>query len=413
VTPPPDTHLPVPDGPKHTDRVQLAAVCAASFVVWTGFGAILPYLPVFLREQAHASMTLIGVVAAGYAVGTFTLSTPLGRLSDVIGRKPVIVFGVVLYAVATFLFLVTTEPQWFIFFRFLEGVGAAAVSPAGQAFLADITPESERSRAYGWLTSAQFGGLVVGPALAVPLYALGGEGVRGFYSIFIFGSAVSGLTALALMVFLREPAHSVRMRKDKAKRPPLRELVTPPIAAFIVVAFTGNLAFGAYEVLWSIYLRDLGASMSYVGYTWVAFSVPMLFSFLGGRLADGGNRFLLMFSGYAVSSFAWIYYGLTSNLVMFMVVNVIEGIAIAWSLPAKQAFLVQVSPRRWLGSITGLENTAMQLATLIGSLTAPILYEHFSGLTISLTGVIALAGLLGAAPVLRRAWRSLPPVARA
>jgi DHA1 family multidrug resistance protein-like MFS transporter len=411
VTPFQDAPAKVPDGPAHTDRVQLAAVCTASFVVWMGFGAILPYLPVFLREQAHASMTLIGVVAAGYSVGTFTLSSPLGRLSDAIGRKPVIVSGVVLYAISTFLFMVTTHAEWFILFRFLEGVGAAAVTPAGQAFMADITPEHERSRAYGWLTSAQFGGLVVGPALAVPLYALGGgEGVRGFYAIFIFGSAVSALTAVALLFFLRESAHAARMRREKATRPPLRELLSVPIVAFVVIAFTGNLAFGTYEVVWSIYLRDLGASMSYVGFTWVAFSVPMLFSFLGGRLADRGNRFLLMFSGYAVSSCAWIYYGLTSNLVMFIIVNVIEGIAIAWSLPAKQAFLVQVSPRRWLGTITGIENTAMQLATLIGALTAPILYEQISGLAISVSGAVALAGLAWATPVLRRTWRSLAAV---
>jgi DHA1 family multidrug resistance protein-like MFS transporter len=397
----------VSGGPQHTDRTQLTVVCAASFVVWAGFGAILPYLPVFLREQAHASMALIGVVAAGYSVGTFALSSPLGRLSDSIGRKPVIVSGVLLYAVSTFLFMLTTHAEWFIVFRFLEGVGAAAVGPAGQAYLADITPDQERSRAYGWLTSAQFGGLVVGPALAVPLYALGGGGVWGFYAIFIFGSAVSAITAVALMVFMHEPQHAVRRRLEKVPRPPLRQLLTPPIIAFIVVAFTGNLAFGTYEVVWSIYLRDLGASMSFVGYTWVAFSVPMLFSFLGGRLADRGNRFLLMFSGYAVSSLAWIYYGITDNMLMFIVVNALEGMAVAWSFPAKQAFLVQVSPPRWLGTITGMESTAMQLATLLGALTAPLLYEQISGLAISVSGVIALIGLAFAAPVLRKTWRGI------
>jgi DHA1 family multidrug resistance protein-like MFS transporter len=108
------------------------------------------------------------VIAAGYFVGTFVFSTPLGRLSDTIGRKPVIVAGVVLYAVATLLFVSTTHPAWFLLFRFLEGVGAAAVGPAGQAFIADITNDENRSRAYGWLTTAQFGGLVAGPALAWP-----------------------------------------------------------------------------------------------------------------------------------------------------------------------------------------------------------------------------------------------------
>ncbi len=51
-------------------------------MVWSGFAAILPYLPVFLNEQAHAPMWMIGLIASMYYAGTFTCSSPLGRLSD-------------------------------------------------------------------------------------------------------------------------------------------------------------------------------------------------------------------------------------------------------------------------------------------------------------------------------------------
>jgi DHA1 family multidrug resistance protein-like MFS transporter len=141
-------------------------------------GTIIPYLPVFLLEQAHASVSLIGLVAAAYFLGVFAFSAYLGQLSDRVGRKPMIIAGTVLYTVATALFVTTTDPVWFIVFRFVEGVGAAAVVPAAQAFVADITENENRSRAYGWLTSAQFSGLIIGPALAWPLYALGGGHAR-------------------------------------------------------------------------------------------------------------------------------------------------------------------------------------------------------------------------------------------
>ena len=85
-------------------------VCAASFVVWTGFGAIIPYLPIFLKEQAHSSMRMIGVIAGMFYVGTLLFSSPLGWLSDTIGRKPVMVAGVALYAVAMLLFTTTLDP---------------------------------------------------------------------------------------------------------------------------------------------------------------------------------------------------------------------------------------------------------------------------------------------------------------
>ena len=395
-------------GPERTQWVQLAIVYAANFVVWSGFGAILPYLPVFLQEQAHASVWLIGVVAAAYYVGSFAFAAVFGRLSDTIGRKPLIIGGVLLYGVATLLFISTTHPGWFVFFRFLEGVGAAAVSPAAQALVAELSTDKDRSRAYGWLTTAQFGGLVAGPMLAWPLYSLGGgEGTWAFYTIFLFGSAMSFLIAIVLIAVLREPEHARRRREVKVKHPPYRQLVTKPILAFLIVAATGHFAMGVFEVLWSVWLRHLGASVRFIGLTWIVFSVPMLLAFVGGYLADRYNRWRLMFSGYAISAFAWIFYGSTDNLTLFLVVNIIEGLAIAWSYPAKQAFLVQVAPPRWLGSVQGLEQSSVQVAALIGTLIAPVLYGYMSGWVISVAGVVSLIGLAVAAPILRREWERL------
>lgn len=397
-----------------SSRMQLAVICTASFVVWAGFGAILPYLPVFLQEEANASVRYIGVVAAAYYLGTFVFSGLLGGVSDRIGRKPVIVTGVWLYAISTFLFITTTHPVWFILFRFLEGMGAAAVFPAGQAFIADITPERKRSQAFGWLSTAQFGGLVAGPALAWPLYQLGGgEGRWAFNAIFLFGSALALITALALMVLLREPAKHHTAEEPANAQPPYRTLLTRPVMAFMVISGTMHFAFGSWEVIWSIWLRELGASMSLVGLTWILFSVPMLLSFVGGYFADRHNRFRLMFVGYTISAGCWIIYGSTRNLTLFLVFAVVEGLAVAVANPAKQAFLVQVSPRRWIGAIQGMDATATHSAALVGTLAAPFLYEIISGRIIAATGVLALLGLGIAAPTLGGEWRRLSPASPA
>ncbi|MGI5939462.1 MAG: MFS transporter [Thermoleophilia bacterium] len=401
------------DGPVRTEWLQVAVICAAGFVVWLGFGAILPYLPVFLQEEAHAPVWLIGVVASAYYVGSFLFSTPLGRLSDSIGRRPVMVAGVGLYAVATLLFVSSTHPGWFVLFRILEGIGAAAVTPAGQALVADLCTHSARSRAYGWLTTAQFGGLVIGPVVAWPLYALGGgEGKWAFYTIFLFGSALAALTAIVLFFVVREPEHARRRRAVKVAHPPLRQLITRSVSAFLVVAFTAHFAMGVFEVLWSLWLRHLGASIRFIGLTWMAFSLPMLLAWVGGYLADRYSRWALMFAGYTVSALAYVIYGSTHILALYVVVNVIEGLAIAWSYPAKQAFLVQVVPARWLGSVQGMEQAAVQVGALVGTLIAPLVYEYVSGYVISMGGLVSLIGLALAAPTLRREWHRLQVDAR-
>lgn len=388
------------------DKLQLAVIAGALFVVWTGFGAILPYLPVYLREEGHAPVSLIGVVAAAYYLGVVCFSGPFGYLSDRLGRKPLLVLGTALYTVATALFMTTTHAAWFVCFRFLEGMGAAAVYPAGMAFVADISAPSVRSRAFGWLTSAQFAGLVLGPVLAVPLYEIGGgEGRLAFYSVFIFGSALSFAVSIVLALVLKEPVRQASAAPAvPVGRPHPKMLLTPAVAAFLVVAATSHFSVGAFEVVWSLWLRELGASMSFVGATWIAFSLPMLFSFLGGRLADRKSRFTLMFVGYGVAGIVWIFYGLVNVLPLLLVMNFVEGSAYAVGYPAKAGFLVQVSPPRLIGAVQGLEATCGQLAALVGTVVAPLLFDHIGGLIMTICGIVCLIGLASVALPLRRAW---------
>jgi MFS family permease len=388
-------------------RGQLALICAADFVVWLGGGAIYPYLPVFLHEHAHASVTMVGVIASAYFLAVFAFSAPAGRLSDRIGRKPMMVSGTSLFAISTVLFLTSTDPWWFVAFRILEGIGTAAVVPAAQAFIAEISSNENRSQSYGWLTTAQYGGLILGPALAWPFYALGGHGARAFYAIFVFGSALSALAAGALALYMREPLTAAATGRGKRVRAPWRSLLSRPVAAIILVVASAQFAMGAFEVVWSIYLRDLHASITLIGLTWVLFSAPLLLSFAAGRLADRHSRFALMFTGFGVQALCWCLVPVLHSPLLFLIVLPADGLALAFAFPAKQAFLVQVSPSRWLGSVQGAEQTAMQLTALAGTASAAPLYGWFGAGVFAIAGAVAIAGLAIAGPVLRREWRRI------
>jgi MFS family permease len=405
---------------------QLWLLFTLEFIVAIGFGVIYPYLPVFLHDVGGAQPWLIGLVAAAVFVAMFLFSGPFGRLCDRVGRKPVLMAGSVGITVTLLLFLTTTDPWWFIVFRFLEGLSAAAAVPAINALVADLTADDERSRAFGWVTTAQTGGFILGPAVAVPIYTLAGGGTTGFRAIFLVGAIVTAVVTIVLAVSLREPARSrARLRAGSHEKPPRsRELATPPVAMLILVAATANFATGGFEVLWSIWLKELGASLAFIGLTWIAISAPLLLAFVFGRLADRSNKYVLIVTGYGMAGVCWVVYGATHALAVFLVFNVIEGLAWAWAYPAKESFLVQISPQRWIGAVQGLQQSAIQLAALVGTIIAPILYGgvswgehqlgpfqlpavHFSGIggyALSIDGLLALAGVAIAAPVLRRGW---------
>jgi MFS family permease len=175
-----------------------------------------------------------------------------------------------------------------------------------------------------------------------------------------------------------------------------------PVVAVILIVATAQYATGAFEVVWSIYLRDLGASITTVGLTWIVFSAPLLLSFLGGRVADRHSRLALMYAGFGVQAVCWLLVPVLHDPGAFLIVLPIDGLAFAFAFPAKQALLVRISPRKWLGSIQGAEQTAMQLAAFVGTVSMPLLYESMGGACFAVAGVVALAGLAAAAPALLR-----------
>jgi len=98
----------------------------------------------------------------------------------------------------------------------------------------------------------------------------------------------------------------------------------------------------------------------------------------------------------------WIVFSVSHATSLYIAAAVVGGLAFALAFPAKQALLVQLSPPRWLGSVQGIEQTSMQGAAFIGTLVAPLVYGAIGGWIFAVCGAIGLAGVLVAAPVLRR-----------
>jgi MFS family permease len=390
--------------PRRTSWLQLGIVCGAQLVIWTGFSGILPYLPIFLQEEGHSSVIMIGFITAAFYVGALVFSSPFGWLSDVMGRKPMMIAGLALMAVACFLFTLTVDPRWFLLFRLVEGMSAAA-SGVMFAFVADITAPTHRSRGLGMVMSAQFGGAILGPALSAALYHAGGGGRAGFHAIFYFGAAVAAFTTFVMTFLIREPGTTGRRKASRIggeRRPSYRAVLKPAIVGFLIVSFAANFAFGGFEVIWSLWLDHLGASMTMISVVWIALCVPMLLSFAGGVLADRHNRFILMFAGNTLAALTYVVFGLTTSLVLYLVVGVVQGLAYALANPAKQGFLIQVSPPEWIGTVQGLDTTSMWVGGLLGTLIVPAMYNAISGYVIVVCGAVALVGLVVAAPIL---WR--------
>src|SRR4051795_8277271 len=178
--------------------------------IWTsvaidlvGFGIVLPILPLYAKQFGASAVTASALIAA-FSGAQLIFSPIWGRLSDRVGRKPILVLSLAGTAVAS---LVTglAPAVWVLFLgRILDGISGASVSVA-QAAVTDLAPPEERPRLLGLLGAAFGVGFVMGPAIG-GLAALGGAHVP-----FFVAAAIAGVNALVAARRLPE-THPLRAR---------------------------------------------------------------------------------------------------------------------------------------------------------------------------------------------------------
>lgn len=151
----------------------LVVVILAIFADMLMYGLVVPFLPVH-AESLGATQSEIGLLFASYALALF-MATPLfGALSDRVGRKKMLVSGLIALAATTLIYAFATSFWVLVLARLLQGLAAAIPWTAGLALLADVFPKEERGRAMGLAMSGQAAGVLLGPPIGGCLYEAGG-----------------------------------------------------------------------------------------------------------------------------------------------------------------------------------------------------------------------------------------------
>ena len=202
------------------ERRTVAVIALMAMCRMFGLFALLPVLAIFASELQGATPTLIGLAVGGYGLTQAALQIPFGAMSDRIGRIPVILAGLALFAAGSVLAARSDSIYGVIAGRLLQGAGA--ISATLTALLADATREAVRTRTMAVLGiaigSSFFLALIVGPVIA------GASGVR---SLFWLAAVLAGVAAILLLLLPRgieRPALAPDRRIGAAFRPDLLRL---------------------------------------------------------------------------------------------------------------------------------------------------------------------------------------------
>lgn len=202
------------------ERRAVAVIALVAMCRMFGLFALLPVLSLFAADLTGATPILVGLAVGGYGLTQASLQIPFGLLSDRIGRLPVIIFGLALFAAGSILAGLSDTIAGVIAGRFLQGAGA--ISATLTALMADATREQVRTRTMAVLgigIGASFLlALIIGPIIAAQ------SGVRSLFWIAATLALVAGLLLMALPAGIEKPKAPVVLRPAAVLRPELLRL---------------------------------------------------------------------------------------------------------------------------------------------------------------------------------------------
>lgn len=377
-----------------SERTGRWGIITATFIVMTGAGSIFPVLPLYLGDRG-ASFALTGLVVSAYLVGLFLGQYPAGSIADRIGRRPVMVGGLLVAAIFTAAMVLPAGIIWLIGFRFLGGLGASAYFPASRAMLADLVPEVERGAAYGWLSSARLAGFVSGPAIG-GLLALGGR-----QTVFEATAVVLVLAAVVIIVALHpvlpaRPAPGPGEVEGTAPAVPAGTAeggvaVARVFAGLVAMTVGFGLLVGAYTTVWSLFMGAIGATDWQIGLSLSLFGLPaVIVAPLAGAAADRWSKRWLAAGGVAFAGIVAMIYPLLHSVALVIGLGVIEGAGISFFDPASNALLMETAPPDRRGSYQGGLGAAQYAAMAAGAAGGGALFGYGVGMPFWVTGTVCV-----------------------
>jgi len=361
------------------------------------FGLTIPFLTLVARERG-VSLSAIGVMASSYLVAQTILQLPFGSLSDRIGRTPPIAAGFAVEALASFGFVFADSAVTFIALRVLQGISLAMIMPALRALIADVTPLHRRGQSYAWMFAAFSGGMLLGPPVGGFL-----AGPLGRSPLFVVAGALNLVIAVFAIGWLRGIGGRKPIDHTNAKIPASAIFTSALIGAF-VLGFGARVLEGMFAGVWSIYMDDIGASDMQIGLSFATYSVAfLLFTPIGGRMADRGLRWKKLLIGNMVLAALIMSYGLIHIVPLVLVIGLIEGAVATITVPALDAYLASVADPRIQGRIQGTYATIGTAGAAVSAFLGTALYQHSQLLPFAVAGGILVVITVAAIGLVRNA----------
>jgi MFS family permease len=368
-----------------------AAIWAARVVVFAAFVDLFAGFPIVTpyARDLDASAWVAGVVVAAYSMANLVGNLGAGFALDRWGRKPTIIGGLIVSAIAVGLHALAQDATQLIALRALHGLATAVLSPGAFALIGDAAPPDKRARAMG-----SAGVFIAAAALvAFPMAGIV-RSAFGIPAVFLVVAALLAVAAVVVAIIAREP--DVVARSASVQPAQLGSLLTRPallVSYLAILCFTIGVGALIEHLPILLEARDEGPRAG--SYAFTVYAVIAMVGMAGptARQADRYGRQRPLAAGLGLIGLALLALGVWPNIGAVYAEMVLFGLGFGLLFPAATAFVADASDSSERGTAFGVFYAVYSLGTIIGSLTAGFLSGAFGDTTTSpflVAGVLAL-----------------------
>ncbi len=370
-------------------------------VVMMGFGMIIPIIPFYI-ESFGASGTALGLFMSEYAFMQFIFSPIWGKLSDRIGRKPLLLIGVTGNALSMLLMGLSTSLPMLFIARGLAGILSSATLPTAYSFVTDSTTEENRGAGMGMVGGAMGIGMVIGPGLGGIL------GKNALSTPFFVASGLS-LVALLLIYFILPESLKQENRVIGGGRitgPNIKDLagaLSGPFGILLVISFLLSFGLTNFESVFSLYtLEKFGYDSQRVGFVLMAIGVisaAMQMGATGPLIRRFGDKKVIA-GTLLVSALGFILMTRATTSLTLLITTSLFTAGNAMINPAVSSLISKRAGATSRGIALGLNNSFMSLGRIAGPVWAGFIFDYnieapyISGAVFMLLGlIVAMSGI--------------------
>ena len=379
---------------------QFWVIVGSNFIDRVGGALIFPFFALYITRKFEVGMTEVGLLFALFSVTDMIGNMIGGALTDYLGRKTMIILGLIISALTSLGMGFVQQLEWFYVMGAVSGLFATAAGPAHEAMLIDILPEKKRSEGFGVMRVAMNLSVAIGPAIG------GFIAAYSYRVLFVADTVTSLITALIVYLVVEESKPEVV--EKTAEKKSFKDtfvgygtvLKDRKFMLFVIISTIATLVYSQMYSTLSVFLRDVhGIPES--GYGWLMTfnaGLVVLFQFMITRRISSKPPMLIMALGTLLYVVGFGMFGFVNVYVLFMLAMGIITLGEMVIIPVAQAYVGKAAPEDMRGRYSGVMGFSWMIPWMIGPLLAGLIMDYGDPNWVwygsAILGLVASAGFL-------------------